>query len=149
MKTKPFDLLAAINGAKLVTRDGRDARFIAHVPEVKDGFRVVAMIEGNPRIIVHREDGRASGSIPFREDLFIKPATIKIGDMEVPEPCREPLEMGQKYWLVAFEKDYIFDFGWEGDGSDFDWLKAARIHLTLEAAEQHRIALIKVSGGEP
>jgi len=83
------------------------------------------------------------------DDFRIKPRTIMIGDMEVPEPCREPLEMGQKYWLVAFEKDYIFDFGWEGDGSDFDWLKAARIHLTLEAAEQHRIALIKVSGGEP
>ena len=145
----PFNLEAAQAGAKLVTRDGREARFIAHVPEAKDGSRVVVMIVGEKNPSFYYDDGRFFNFTQCGFDIFIKPRTIMIGDMEVPEPCRVPLEMGQKYWLVAFEKDYIFDFAWEGDGSDFDWLKAARIHLTLEAAEQHRIALIKVSGGEP
>ena len=84
------------------------------------------------------------------EHFRVKPATIKIGDMEVPEPCREPLEIFQEYWLARItEEDVTCSFDWKNDKYDRLWLKHGLIHTTKEAAELCRVALIKVSGGEP
>ncbi|WVR18316.1 hypothetical protein y223_00036 [Bordetella phage PY223] len=43
---RPFDLEAAKRGEALVTRDGRRARFIAHVPECAEDRSVLCHIEG-------------------------------------------------------------------------------------------------------
>ena len=145
----PFNLEAAKKGANLVTRDGRKARFIAHVPEVEDGFRVVAMIEGNHLITIHREDGRASDSIPFRADLFIKPSTIMIGDVEVPEPCREPLKIGQVYWLVdlADLTGVPLPLYWCGAKSKMRWLRLGLVQLTKEGAIAQMEATLRLYRG--
>ncbi|WVH13944.1 hypothetical protein CASP1_00021 [Alcaligenes phage CASP1] len=42
---EPFDLDRAKAGEPIVTRDGRKARFVAHVPEAED-HKVVAFVEG-------------------------------------------------------------------------------------------------------
>lgn len=42
---EPFDLARAMAGEPIVTRDGRKARFVAHVPEAED-HKVVAFVEG-------------------------------------------------------------------------------------------------------
>jgi len=55
---KPFNLDAAKSGALLITRDGRKARFIAHVPECNDGFRVLAFIDGNISATEFDDNGR-------------------------------------------------------------------------------------------
>lgn len=54
---KPFDLEAAKRGDPLVTRDGNPARFIAHVPEARPGWRVVVMIEGQDCPSCRHDDG--------------------------------------------------------------------------------------------
>ena len=81
------------------------------------------------------------------EAFRIKPSTIMIGDMEVPEPCREPLELGETYFVASVSR--VFPDTWEEYETDRTWLKHGLIHTTKEAAELCRVALIKVSGGEP
>ena len=43
---KPFDLEAAKAGAPIVTRDGRPAKFIAHVAEAHPSQRLLVLIDG-------------------------------------------------------------------------------------------------------
>jgi hypothetical protein len=68
---------------------------------------------------------------------------ITINGFEVPEPAREPLETGEKYWVVELGSirlcsDYVWDDG------EFDRLALQRglIHKTKEAAEKHAKALL-------
>lgn len=46
MKLKEFNLEEAKAGAPIQTRDGRPAKFIAHVPEAVDDCKIVVLIEG-------------------------------------------------------------------------------------------------------
>lgn len=80
----------------------------------------------------------------------IKPKTIRIGDIDVPEPVRKPLEMGQKYWVFYLfgSSSKAIEGEWGNDSIDARWLSRGLIHLTREAAELHAKALILVSGGE-
>ena len=65
-----------------------------------------------------------------------KPKTILINGHEVPEPCREPLRSGQKFWTVnPFTGPQ--GFTWDGSKEDFHALKSGFVHLTEEAAETH------------
>lgn len=70
----------------------------------------------------------------------IAPETIKIGDIEVPEPCREAPEVGQKFWTVS-PFTGVVDFVWDGSKPCYDALKGGFVHLTKEAAEQHYEAI--------
>lgn len=54
---KPFDLQKAKEGHPLVTRDGRPARFIAHVPECDEQSRVIVLISGCYSCTHHTEEG--------------------------------------------------------------------------------------------
>lgn len=69
----PFDLEAAKAGAPLVTRDGRKARFIAHVPESCQSARLIAMIEGSSMPCHFHENGRFINRFDDRRDLFTVP----------------------------------------------------------------------------
>lgn len=69
---RPFDLEAAKRGAPLVTRDGRKARFVAHVPEAIDEARVVAFIEGGSNVVSYYESGKYDG-LHRGADLFMAP----------------------------------------------------------------------------
>ena len=65
-----------------------------------------------------------------------KPRSIKIGEHEVPEPCREPLHSGQKFWAVnPFTGPQ--GFTWDGSKEDFHALESGFVLLTEEAAEKH------------
>jgi hypothetical protein len=80
----------------------------------------------------------------------VKPATITINGVEVPEPVREALEHGQEYWVVNPLNGGGFNGGVWDENNIFcvNWLKRGLIHLTKESAEQHARALIMASGGE-
>lgn len=54
---KPFDLEAAKRGELIVTRNGRNAKFVAHVPECDSLSRVYAFIEGNKVVNAYNEAG--------------------------------------------------------------------------------------------
>lgn len=78
-----------------------------------------------------------------------KQNTIRIGDMDVPEPMRVAPAKGTEYWLVSPTGREIWRYFWSGDSADHQWLESGLCHATKEAAEAHRRALILVSGGTP
>lgn len=78
-----------------------------------------------------------------------KPKTIRIGDMEVPEPMKTAPEYGTVYWFPSFHCSEVADnCSWAGDDIDNRLFQRGFCHATLKAAEAHAKALIKVSGGE-
>lgn len=70
---KPFDLEAAKAGKPLVTRDGRPARFIAHLPECEMHSRVLFHITGTSSSSSCSESGSFFGvkEQHSSQDLFI------------------------------------------------------------------------------
>lgn len=93
-------------------------------------------------------------SFPFFVLEKVAPRFITINGFEVPEPVREPLEMGEKYWLVLIApyqhpsptlcKDYL----WASDDFDRLWLERGLIHRAKEAAEKHAQALLSFTRKE-
>lgn len=78
-----------------------------------------------------------------------KPRTININGVEVPEPEKEFLEEGKKYWLaIPTDLDLARKIIWKGDKYDLLWLERGFIHRTKEDAVAHAEALIEASGGE-
>lgn len=79
-------------------------------------------------------------------ELRIKPSTILVNGVEVPEPVREPLTNGRQYFLAdATEPSRVFRYVWSGSEDDNKWLDAGLIHLTAEAARLHAEAMIATS----
>jgi hypothetical protein len=75
-------------------------------------------------------------------DLIIKPRTISINGFDVPEPCREALEYGDFYYIASITAMDILPSQWQNDNIDLKQLSQGIVHLTKEAAEQHRKALL-------
>ena len=71
---KPFDLTLAKSGHPIVTREGRPARFIAHVPEVANrATRVIVSVdEGNDlySLKTYFESGKYIEGEENGDDLF-------------------------------------------------------------------------------
>lgn len=75
----------------------------------------------------------------------IAPKTIKIGEHEVPEPCREAFKAGQEFWAVnPFSGPQWFT--WNGSKEDLHALESGFVHLTKEAAETHYEAFKNLLG---
>ena len=78
----------------------------------------------------------------------IRPRTIRIGELEVPEPVREALADGGTYYGAdPSDEDFYMTLTWDDDAVDFMLMGRGLIHLTKEAAIEHAKALILVSGG--
>ena len=80
-----------------------------------------------------------------------KTKTIELAGVKFLEPMRVAPAIGKMYWLASPTKaeSENMEFKWSGDHLDARWLKAGMCHLKREDAEQHRKALILVSGGTP
>lgn len=77
---KPFDLEAVKNGAQVVTRDGRNARFLGEI-NASPYPLVFAVCTPDNEEIAHqyRRDGRFNNNRPETQlDLFIKPKTVTV-----------------------------------------------------------------------
>ena len=68
---KSFDLEAAKSGAPIVTRDGRETKFVVHVPEADTLQKVICLYEGNLR--TYSESGQYYEHSESDWDLFMKP----------------------------------------------------------------------------
>lgn len=115
IKMKPFDLEAAKRGEPLVTRDGREAKFIAHVPELGENNRVVVLIEGRDAVVSLNENGCFSGSGLYTVDLFMAPVKQKVCTIVYKNPFN-----GQKFiesYTTSFEKEAAINsysvYNWE------------------------------------
>lgn len=76
---------------------------------------------------------------------------IKINGFDVPEPLRSVPAVGTKYYLTCLDEaiDPNSPYIWEDDPStDVRWLLEGRIHLTQEAANLHRKALLSFTAAE-
>ena len=74
------------------------------------------------------------------------PKTIRIGEYDVPEPVREPLEKDTEYWIAHFSlAELANSFKWYSDKFDNRVLKNGLIHLTKEAAVIHAKALLSLT----
>ena len=78
-----------------------------------------------------------------------KPApapTIIVKGIEVPEPVREALEVGQGYWVAdVITTELSLSIRWYGDKNDRERLDRGLIHLTEEAAVAHAKAMLAPS----
>ena len=78
----------------------------------------------------------------------LKPRTIRIGDINVPEPMRSAPEVGSSYFIIdLIHPNMVIECEWDGDKSDAWFLARGICHPTEEAAIAHATALILVSGG--
>ena len=74
-----FDLARAMAGEPIVTRDGRKARFVAHVPEVKSaGSRVIILAEGDESVSFYWETGFYDRREESEFDLFMAPKPKRV-----------------------------------------------------------------------
>ena len=69
---EPFDLARAMAGEPIVARDGRKARFVAHVPEAEER-PVVAFINGGSMATNFRESGRLNSDYDSNLDILMAP----------------------------------------------------------------------------
>lgn len=74
-----------------------------------------------------------------------KPKTIRIGEFDVPEPLREAPAPGTEYFVATLSSEDLATPLWDSDHHDLRWLKWGLVHLTREAAEIHRRALISLT----
>ena len=78
-------------------------------------------------------------NIPLR----IKPKTININGIEVPEPMREEPEQGAQIWVAdPMNSAGVCEFNWHLCPTHKGWLEAGLCHLTQEAAAIHAKALL-------
>ena len=79
----------------------------------------------------------------------LKPRTIRIGDIDVPEPMRSAPEVGSGYFFVnQSDPGTVVEFKWDDNWIDRLCLGHGMCHTTKEAAIAHANALILVSGGK-
>jgi hypothetical protein len=74
------------------------------------------------------------------ERIPTPPAKIIINGIKVPEPVREPLNIGDSYFVPDLCGSYKST--WDNDDYDRQRLRAGIIHITKESAEIHRKALL-------
>jgi hypothetical protein len=99
---KPFDLEAAKRGDPIVTRDGRPAKFIAHVPEANACYQVVALFSG--LISTYAASGHVySEKNPYDVDLFMAPRKRTVWVNVYPPEARN---FGGSYETEAIANNY-------------------------------------------
>lgn len=72
----------------------------------------------------------------------LKPRTIDINGHQVPEPAREPPEIGRCYVIADITIKGLCTQIWQGDDGDKFLLQRGLIHLSAEEAEAHIAALL-------
>ncbi|SPL72016.1 hypothetical protein [Acinetobacter stercoris] len=81
-------------------------------------------------------------------EFQIKPRIVKIGDIEVAEPIKEPLSKGQQYFVPSLLTEKLANqLKWKNSAIDKTLLERGLIHLTEQDAINHAQAHIIVSGG--
>ena len=74
------------------------------------------------------------------------PKTIRIGEYDVPEPVREPLEDDKEYWGVdPMAEELAWKYKWDNASFCNKMFRRGLIHLTKEAAVIHAKALLSLT----
>jgi hypothetical protein len=79
----------------------------------------------------------------------IKPRTIKIGDVDVPEPMRVAPEMfTMVYCVTPLMEKSVSAFPWTGSDGETLMLKRGMVHVDAESAKIHAGAIISLTAAE-
>lgn len=74
-KLKPFDLEAALNGAEVVTRSGKQVSELVYLKTIRNSpYKVVASIDGD--LETYSDQGAYNSDTSSELDLFMKPQQI-------------------------------------------------------------------------
>ena len=74
------------------------------------------------------------------------PKTIRIGEYDVPDPVREPLEDYKEYWAVDLAAEELaWKYNWNNASFCNLMFRRGLIHLTKEAAVIHAKALLSLT----
>ena len=79
------------------------------------------------------------------KEYRFKPRTIRIGDIDVPEPMRERPVMGSRYFSVEGLDECVWNREWIDDYRDNARLARGLIHETRENAELMLKALLSLT----
>ena len=154
---KPFDLVAALEGGNVVLRNGCKAYVLADTARLnnfesiyRDEYPLVVIVAGGG-INMHMRDGSYYKKEPDNCKDIIgmwsdPPKTIRIGEYDVPEPVREPLEDDKEYWGVdPTAEELALKYKWRNTLFCNLRLRRGLIHLTKEAAVIHAKALLSLT----
>jgi hypothetical protein len=86
--------------------------------------------------------GEAFSDIGGFGNFEIKMNTVTINGIEVPEPHRNPLKLGETYYVASLMDTGVAKYQWKDFGAEYMWLDFGVIHLTEENALKHRAALL-------
>lgn len=150
MKMNPFNLEAAKRGDRIITRNGQEAKFIAHVPEARSDHRVIALIGTSDVPGGYCENGMYVPHHSNDADLFMAPPPMRsLNGYEYPEPLKEAPPANTMYFAASPGGSVkAVRLTWRGTMLDRRLLKLGLAHLTMEAAHQHGNAVILAGGGE-
>ena len=74
-KLKPFDLEAALNGAEVVTRSGKQVSELVYLKTIRNSnYKVLASIDGE--LETYSDKGAYHSDISSEFDLFMKPQQV-------------------------------------------------------------------------
>ena len=156
---KPFDLVAALEGAPVVLRNGCKAYILADTARLnnfksiyRDEYTLVVIVDGCgiSGISMHMCDGSYDEGHDNPKDIIgmwsDPPKTIRIGEYDVPEPVREPLEDDKEYWGVdPMAEQLAWKYKWDNALFCNLMFRRGLIHLTKEAAVIHAKALLSLT----
>lgn len=142
---KPFDLQKAMQGEPIVTRDGREAFFIAFEPKAVAPL----VVRVGDVINTYFENGLFYKDTPSYRDILMKEELFDSVPVSFPEPLREPPEEGTHCYATSPLSDLKWYFiKWENEIYCMDILERGMLHKTKENAILHANALIEASGGK-
>ena len=107
------------------------------------GNEVVWPTVSSTRLLESIAAGKAGDPAEYR----VKPSTIVVNGIEVPEPQRVAPADGTAYWLAnvtSIEFDQ-FELCWDGVESEMTWLQRGLVHLSKENAIAHAKAMVAPS----
>ena len=155
---KPFDLEAALAGAPVVLRNGCKAYVLADTADLgecetiyRDEYPLVVLVSGaGGGLNMHMRDGSYNEKPDNPKDIIgmwsDPPKTIRIGEYDVPEPVRKPLEDDKEYWGVdPMAEELAWKYKWNNALFCNLMLRRGLIHLTKEAAVIHAKALLSLT----
>lgn len=77
----------------------------------------------------------------------VKPRTIMIGDVEVPEPIKDAPEWDAPYWFVDLTGEATLPGTWKNLVCELHWLRRGLLQGTEQGAKEMLDALLKQLGG--
>ena len=146
--TTPFNLTDAVVGDPIVTRSGKQATFIAHVPEATfNNQRVLYLVNG--QILSCDVNGLFNTNTENPNDLFMLAKTSEVNGFSYPSALTDPpLFLSTCFIVDIASTEMFYELTWTNDDFDYECLTRGIVHSSAANAIAHTKALILACGGQ-